>query len=327
MYLMQNLRSILIDSLVLGSGGVPAAGWELLYDAGGDTGAFVLGNEDGDFYVCFSPDQPYAAKVSIAATFEGVDAAGLIVGEAARSGNSASMSSPVFFSSMYFPNGYSSSNTYRGGWSMLADGNSVAFVWSASSSAFAPGSGLDSAANNIQRYGGGFGFGKTTTGVGVFCGASSSVSSYFHAHPSEGIQRFNHPNGLLIPAAEATSSVTAGHRAVYSMESNSSGEIDYISEDLPMFPMEVYAQGAGSVPGGSLGRLRGFVQLPHLRTDRFPRQILQSLGMAEDFGSMRLQDLSALRLGSDGNRYAYGKLSGGHTSYAQMFLTDNPAVW
>src|SRR5690606_23852490 len=84
--IMENFHGIIKHCLVNGTGGEPAAGWNLEYDEGEPNGTFVLSNGDRDFFICFFQSTSINVQVSIAASFEGVDENGFIIGEAARSG-------------------------------------------------------------------------------------------------------------------------------------------------------------------------------------------------------------------------------------------------
>lgn len=320
--LMQNFHDIIKQSLVIGTGGVPGAGWNLEYDEGEPVGTFVLSNGDRDFFICFHRISDISVQVSIASTFEGVDEVGFIVGEAARSGSEPGFSGSRAYNIAYFM-GTNSDPNGRGGWAMLADADTCSFVYSAASSRY-EGSGMDVNQTAIRRYGGGFSFGKTSKGFGYVSGLAGNN---YYCHPADGITVLNYPQtGLLIPSIDTVPPVTAGvlgHR-----NGAASNIAPFTYEDQLMLPLEVYMEGAETVGGGSLGRIRGFVQLPFVDKSLYPRHLLNALGMAEDdFDTMHPQDLSKFRMASDGYRYAYGKLANGDTNLAQMLLTDNPMVW
>lgn len=325
--MMKNLRSVLAHCLVNGTGGVPAAGWNLEYDAGGDEGSFVLSNANRDFFICFSYVNASTANVSIAATFEGVGSDGYIIGEAARSGALPFFASATSLNSSYFLGGFNTSETGRGGWSILADEQSVAVAFSSSSSASYSGDGMDINTAGLYRYGGGFGFGKTTKGYGYFSGTGSSN---YYTHPAMGVTTINYPQtGLLIPSADTVPAIAAGVLGQYNGNSGSGdGIAEYVYEDLPMHPIEAYMQGSATVSGGSLGLLRGFVQFPTVNKTLYMRHLLRAMGMSQiDFDTMRVQDISRFRQAEDSYRYAYCKVGVAETSLAPAFITDNPAVW
>jgi|SRR5690554_1891760 len=321
--IMENFHGIIKQCLVYGSGGVPAAGWNLEYDEGEPSGTFVLSNGDRDFFICFFERSTQRIQVSIAATFEGIDANGFIVGEAARSGRDPGVTSPEEYNSFRFM-GYGTGENARGGWSMLADANTCSFVLSGCDGSISPGPGMDTGGSSLRRYGGGFSFGKTTKGFGYVSG--TGTSGYYY-HPAENITTINDPRtGFLIPSFETIPPTEAGVRGLYN--GTASNTAPFVYEDQMILPMEAYMQGSETVGPGSLGRIRGFIQMPFVDKSLYPRHLLNALGMAEDdFETMRIQDLSKFRVGSDGYRYAYGKLANGDTTQAQIFLTDNPMVW
>ncbi|TKA90403.1 hypothetical protein [Halopseudomonas bauzanensis] len=317
-------RSILIGCLVHGSGGVPGAGWNLEYDEGGIEGTFVLSNSARDFYICFAYSSSSKIRVSIAASFEGVSDTGYIIGESARSGRGPNFSTALDLGCSYFLGNYSvSDENRRGGWSMLADEDSVAIVFGVGSAA-SPGPGLDNTTVTNTRYGGGCGFGKTSKGIGYFSGAGDG--SLF-VDPFLEISFIHYPDtGLLIPSAEAVPVTAVGVEARHRSTGTSPAGFRY--EDLPMLPVEGYMQGNAITVGGSLGYLKGFVQFPYVDLGLFPRHVLHAMGMADsDFETMRTQDLCRFRIGQDGFRYAYAKMADGSSRSAQVFITDNPAVW
>ncbi|MAC99666.1 MAG: hypothetical protein CMK76_07275 [Pseudomonadales bacterium] len=321
--LQGNLRRVIAECLVNGSGGEPAAGWHLEYDVGGDTGTFVVSNAARDFFVCFNYVNGTTTKVSLAASFEGVDAGGFIVGEAARSGREGGFASPHLLNAQNFLVATSSSSGRQGGWSILADEDSCAIVWSIGSSELV-GAAMDTSASGMVRYGGGLSFGKTTAG---YPHVSGHMLTNYQIHPAVGVMVMHYAaSGLLAPSADTMPVVGAGVDAAHSGGANTGA--DFVYEDLLLTPIEVYQQGNAAVGAASLGAIRGFVQAPHVDLRLYPRHILNALGMAgADFDTMRYQDLSKLRVGDDGYRYAYGKQTSGMTAQAQMFLTDNPAVW
>jgi len=323
---MQNIRNIILHCLVYGTGGVPAAGWTLEHDEGGPTGTFVLANGERDFFICFAYRSAQIANISIATSFEGVDSNGFIVGEAARSGAAPGFASPFSWYADYFLGGGNSAATSRAGWSMLADANSCALAFSAAGASFAAGPGLDTVSSSTRRYGGALSFGKTSLGYGH---VSSGAGNSYYLHPAEGVMVLNYPQtGLLIPSMDTVPDVTAGVDSIYSSSISSASSADFVYEDQPTLPVEIYMQGSSSVGAGRLGFIRGLVQMPYIDKSIFPRHILKALGMAdEDFDTMLMQDLSKFRLGSDGCKYAYAKLASGDTKRAQVFLTDNPLVW
>src|SRR5690606_24776756 len=113
--------------------------------------------------ICFHRVANTQVRVSIAATFEGVDSNGVIEGEGARSGLAAAASSPHVLQNLQFLGGQNATDGYRSGWSMLANGEAVALAWSATPNNALPGPGLD--VSGIAAYGGGgFAFGKTSKG-------------------------------------------------------------------------------------------------------------------------------------------------------------------
>lgn len=325
-FTMENLHGIIKHCLVNGSGGVPAAGWNLEYDEGEPRGTFVLSNGDRDFFICFYRSTSIRVQVSIAATFEGVDGNGFIIGESARSGAHRNFTSPAFYQMQYLVGLRSTSRPEeaRGGWSMLADSNTCSIVFASCSNAFSPGAGIDSDSSAFYNYGGGFSFGKTTRGFGYVSGAGDS-SNYLH--PAEGVVVINDPRtGLLIPSSNDLPSVFAYASGEYNRRAQNTAT--FIYEDQMMLPLEVYMQGSAAIGPGNVGRIRGFVQMPFVDKSLYPRHLLNALGMAaDDFDSMRVQDLAKFRVGSDGYKYAYGKLAEGVSKSAQVFLTDNPMVW
>lgn len=207
---------------------------------------------------------------------------------------------------------------------MLADANTCSIVLSSCTGSIPPGPGLDVNSNALRRCGGGLSFGKTTKGFGY---ASGMGEGLYYFHPAENITTLNDPRtGLLIPSMETIPSIAAGVRGMYNNTVSNTAPFAY--EDQMILPVEAYMQGSETVGPGSLGRIRGFVAMPFVDKSLFPRQLLNALGMAgDDFETMRIQDLSKFRVGSDGYRYAYGKLASGDTTQAQIFLTDNPMVW
>lgn len=320
--LMENFHSIIKQCLVNGTGGVPGAGWNLEYDEGELLGTFVLSNGDRDFFICFCRTGSSTVQVSISASFEGVDENGLILGEAARSGRSPGISGASAFNIPYLV-GNSTAHDGRGGWAILADADTCSFVYSAATNRYV-GPAMDATSSTIRRYGGGFSFGKTTKSFGYVSGLGGN--GYF-CHPADGLTVLNYPQtGLLIPSIDTVPPVSAGFLGHGNAAAANTAPFTY--EDQLMLPLEVYMGGSVRGGTGSLGRIRGFVQLPFVDKSLFPRHLLNALSMAEDdFDTMRVQDLSKFRIGSDGFRYAYGKLANGDTSLAQIFLTDNPMVW
>lgn len=325
---MQNMHGIIKNCLVFGSGGVPAAGWNIEYDEGEPTGTFVLSNGDRDFFICFSLESTYTIRVSIAASFEGIDPSGYIMGESARSGMGPGVTSPAFFRTQFFL-GRSTSELNRGGWAMLADPDTCSIVFSSGSfTSSYLGSGLDINFSDVYRYGGGFSFGKTSEGFGYVTGTISDANIQFHIHPGENMFVLHDPSsGLLIPSSEAIPQIDAGIKSM-----NATVYAQYTATktfvDQPVLPLEAYMQSSETVGPGYLGKIRGFIQMPWVDTRIYPRHILNSLGMADDdFETMRLQDLSKFRIGTDGYKYAYAKLASGSSNLSQVFLTDNPMVW
>src|SRR5690606_26508118 len=325
--LMGNLRSVVMECLVNGSGGVPAAGWTVEYDAGEPLGTFVLGNQAGDFFICFHRVGSNQVKVSTAATFEGVDANGVIEGEGARSGLAASASSPHLLQNLQFLGGANATDGYRSGWSMLANGEAVALAWAATANNASPGPGLD--VNSVASFGGGgFAFGKTSKGCGFVTGATPGSSNTYFAHPGgPGITIIHDPeSGFLIPPSETIASVTAGFYARTS-NSNVYKAVNWRYEDLVVMPLEIMVQ-RGNDSCTSAGHIPGFMMLPSFDIGIFPRQKLRALGMdRSDYDSLRLQDLVRFHSGDDGYRYALPHISSNQTSLAAVVLTDNPQYW
>jgi len=327
--LMGNLRSVLMECLVNGTGGVPAAGWTLEYDAGGPLGTFVLGNQAADFFICFHRMTSSQVKISLAATFDGVDSNGLIEGEGARSGLAASASSPHVLQHIHFLGGNNATDNYRAGWSMLASGESVALAWSVSPNNALPGPGLD--ISGIAGFGGGaFAFGKTSKGCGFVTSASPGSSNSYFAHPGgPGITIIHDPeSGFLIPSSETIASVSAG---VYARTGGVIAGVfkaaNWLYEDLAVMPLEIMLQ-RGSDVCASAGNVPGFMVLPSFEIGIFPRQKLRALGMAgADYGSLRIQDLVRFHTGDDGYRYALPMISSGQTNLAAVLMTDNPQYW
>lgn len=326
--LMGNLRSVVKECLVNGTGGVPAAGWTLEYDAGGSLGTFVLGNQAGDFFICFHRMSSNQVKVSIAATFEGVDANGVIEGEGARSGLAASASSPHLLQNLQFLGGQNATDNYKSGWSMIANGEAVALAWAATANNALPGPGLDT--TSIAGFGGGgFAFGKTSKGCGFVTGAMPGSSNAYFAHPGgPGITIIHDPeSGFLIPPSETISSVTAGFYARTGNPSNMNKTADWTYEDLVVLPLEIMVQ-RGNDSCTSAGHIPGFMMLPSFDIGIFPRQKLRALGMdRSDYDSLRLHDLVRFHSGDDGYRYALPHISSHQTNLAAVVMTDNPQYW
>ncbi len=320
--MFENLKKFFIAALVTGTGGEPAAGWTLVYDAGGDTGTYVLGNADGDLFYCFFASSVNVVTVSMATTFEGVGLNGLIIGEAARSGSAGNYTSPMTMIAYRFMG--SAGATTRAGWSMLSDGNSVTFCWGSFYNGSYVGPAMDISSTNVYRCGGCICFGKTTKGFGYFAGAGTSSD---FTHPSEQVMFINYPDtGLLIPSAEALPDYSAG--VAPRSTDYPRYDMDFVYEDILLVPLEIYVYGDATHAACSLGFVRGVYQLPTVDNKYFFRKTLNALGMAgSDFATMRLQDLCKFRVGDDGFRYAMPKLAGTTMKKSQLLITDNPVVW
>jgi len=122
-------KAILKAALVDGYGSVPAAGWELIYES---TTSLILRPGTHSGYVCFVPESstPTVVTVWLAATFEGVDASGKIIGDGVRSGVAANSSVPQRISVRGLVYNQASST-----WAMVADESAFVFSPSGISSA------------------------------------------------------------------------------------------------------------------------------------------------------------------------------------------------
>lgn len=112
------LKMIFKACLVYGYGTTPPAGWELIYEAA-DSLILRTGTHSG--YVCFLRNSGgFAVEVWLAATYEGVDARGKIIGAGARSGVSASSALP-----QRFPVATLAYHTASTTWALVADEGTV----------------------------------------------------------------------------------------------------------------------------------------------------------------------------------------------------------
>lgn len=89
-------KEILKAALVSGYGSIPAAGWELIYEA---DNSLILRTGTHSGYVCFQRESTMSVvTVWLASTYSGVDSAGKIIGLGVRSGTAASSAIPQRFS-------------------------------------------------------------------------------------------------------------------------------------------------------------------------------------------------------------------------------------
>lgn len=186
------LKSVLISCLVTGYGTQPAAGWTLV--AEGDN-YVVLRNASGSGYLGISHRNTTFAlfQVTVAATYEGVNAEGVIQGDGAKTGSSASL---VPHSLPYFPFYSSASCT----WMMVADGNSF-FLSSPNRGTSAEALNLESgeATYALVLYGG-----DDSNGNFIVCGMQNTTATNITAssslfQPDAGFTSLRYPDtGLLV---------------------------------------------------------------------------------------------------------------------------------
>lgn len=309
-----NLKALLVTCLVNGGGGIPGAGWSLVYDEGGATGTFVLANGAEDLFVAISYNDNNRIKTSMAVTFEGVDGNGLIVGEGARSSYSAGAATSPVLTGFTWLGGQSASNP--SGWCVIADETAVAFTFSAVNASFA-GPALDSNNSANISCGGAFGFGRTAKGL-AYCAIHQDSSRPL---PGKTCYYLEDPQtGFLIPSSQALLEPVIGVPSPFTSYDSSTEDFEY--EDLMALPVGIY------VPRlGDLGRLKGFLQLPHLPYGHI-RWIMKRLGMAPKFDTMQGKDIATPILGSNGSYYSFCKteVSSG-TRQTPFLITDSPEVW
>ncbi|MCP3432982.1 hypothetical protein [Stutzerimonas stutzeri] len=299
-------KVILKAALVSGYGSIPAAGWSLVYES---TTTLILRPGTKSGYVCFVRDSAITVvNVWLAATFEGVDANGKIIGDGVRSGVAANSAVPQRYSVRALVS-YSVSTT----WAIVADES--AFV-------FSPSAGTSSAQEVTGTQGNGYEAvtllycGDDSAGDLICVGgqnvAAVSSSTNLASFSSAGFTALRFPHtGLLIDTASIALSMPgaqAGAPAMYS-----EWPAGTVLPEVSLTPL-VW------ISSGVVRRLKGLAVDPRLLYV-YNSQVSQALG-GPVLTTRNMNNVLSL---GDGHAYIVGR------SYYWLaisaLLTTNPEFW
>lgn len=297
------LKMILKACLVYGYGTTPPAGWELIYEAA-DSLILRTGTHSG--YVCFRRNSDgYSVEVWLAATYEGVDAGGKIIGAGARSGVSASSAFP-----QRFPVATLAYHTASTTWALVADEGTVVMSLCGHNST-TPIEVISISAGhqvyaNFTLY-----CGDDSAGD-LICigGANTTITSPAVSFSSSGFTALKYPDSGLLIDTEAISVLTPGLITNPSFHPNLGGVV------LPA----AHLQPMSWLSNGVSRHIRGIAvdaRVSHAHNSH----VSQALGGPP----LTTRTMNKLLDLGDGHGYLVGRSYPGYS--ISMLLTTNPEFW
>ncbi|WP_313489063.1 hypothetical protein [Stutzerimonas nitrititolerans] len=300
-------KTILKACLVSGYGTIPAAGWDLVYEA---DNALVLRPGSGSGYVCFQRESSISlVTVWLSSTYAGVDAGGRLLGDGVKSGTAASNSVPQRFSVRSFV-AYAASST----WALVADAKTFVVSLSGSNRAQpfeVTGSEGSTYEANHTLYVGEDSSGDLISvgGVNTTSNSSSGPTVGFNA---AGFTALKFPDtGLLVD----TSSIGVAMP----------GASPASSSDFNAFPTGVVFPDVSLSPvywiaNGVVRKLRGLAVDP-----RFMSAYNSSVAQALGGPALTTRTMNTIFELDDGHAYLVGRSYS--VSVMSMLLTTNPEFW
>lgn len=297
------LKMILKACLVYGYGTTPPAGWELIYEAA-DSLILRTGTHSG--YVCFLRNSDgRAVEVWLAATYEGVDAEGKIIGAGARSGVSAFSALP-----QRFPVATLAYHTASTTWALVADEGTVVMSLCGSNSTtpieVTSTSGGNQIYANFTLYCGDDSAGDLICIGGVNITSAALAVSF----SSAGFTALKYPDSGLLVDTEAISVVTPGLFTNPGFYPNLGGVV---------FPA-AHLQPMSWLSNGVSRLLRGIAvdaRVSHAHNSH----VSQALGGPP----LTTRTMNTLLDLGDGHGYLVGRSYPGYS--ISMLLTTNPGFW
>lgn len=297
------LKMILKACLVYGYGTTPPAGWELIYEAA-DSLILRTGTHSG--YVCFLRNSDgYAVEVWLAATYEGVDARGKIIGAGARSGVSASSAVP-----QRFPVSSLAYHTASTTWVLVADEGTV--VMSLCGHTGATPIEVTSASVGNQYYANFTLYCGDDSAGDLICigGTNTTSNTPFTSFSSSGFTALKYPDSGLLVDTGAISVVTPGLFTGPAFYPNLGGVV---------FPA-AHLQPMSWLSNGVSRLLRGIAvdaRVSHAHNSH----VSQALGGPP----LTTRTMNTLLDLGDGHGYLVGRSYPGYS--ISMLLTANPEFW
>jgi len=297
------LKMILKACLVYGYGTTPPAGWELIYEAA-DSLILRTGTHSG--YVCFLRNSgSHAVEVWLAATYEGVDAEGKIIGAGVRSGVSGSSSLP-----QRFPVATLAYHTASTTWALVADEGTV--VMSLSGHLNTGPTEVTSSSVGNQSYANFTLYCGDDSAGDLICigGVNTTSTTPAVSFSSAGFTALKYPDSGLLVDTGAISVLTPGLFTTPSYHPNLG---DVVLPAAHLQPMSWLSNRVSRL-------LRGIavdVRLSHAHNSH----VSQALG-GPPLTTRTMHTL--LDLG-DGHGYLVGRSYPGHS--ISMLLTTNPEFW
>jgi|GEM_PF-774891 len=303
-------KAILKAALVDGYGSVPAAGWELIYES---TTSLILRPGTHSGYVCFVSESsaPTVVTVWLAATFEGVDASGKIIGDGVRSGVAANSSAPQRYSVRALV--YNQASTT---WAIVADES--AFVLSPSGIGSTTAQGVTGSAGYAYDAVAPLYCGDDSAGDLICVGGSNTASFTANLNlagfGSSGFTALQFPDtGLLVDTASITVSMP-GTR-VASTGYTQYGELlaGSVLPDVALAPLIWVSSGVAR-------KLKGLAVDPRLLHE-YTSTVSQALGGP----ALTTRTMNTVLDLGDGHDYLVGRAYYYHA--ISVLLTTNPEFW